>query len=166
VPREFRFHDGELLVAVCVFQNGYGFMLEFSGARITATVKLDDDVHLAAVLDGRSVDVIIPRRDRRRYVLSDGKCHCLMIDDPLERIGAVTANGNFAAPMPGRITAVHVRRGEGIVAGQRLIALEAMKMKHVISAPSDGIIKKICYAVGDQVAEGSNLVDFDEEADQ
>ncbi len=166
VPREFRFHDGELPVAVCVFQNGDGFMLEFSGARITASAKLDDDVHLAAVLDDRSVDAIILRRDRRRYVLSDGKCHRLMIDDPLERIGAVTANGNFAAPMPGRITAVHVRRGERVVAGQRLIALEAMKMEHVISAPSDGIIKEIFYAVGDQVAEGTNLVDFDEEADR
>jgi 3-methylcrotonyl-CoA carboxylase alpha subunit len=166
VPREFRFRDGDRPVTVCVSQNGAGFMLAYNGARITASAKLDDDGLLAAVLDGRSVDAIILRRDRRRYVLSDGKCHRLMIDDPLARIGVVTAIGNFAAPMPGRITAVHVSRGERVKAGQRLIALEAMKMEHVISAPSDGIIKDICYAVGDQVAEGTTLVEFDEEADQ
>ena len=166
VPREFRFHDGDRPVTVCVFQNGAVFILEYSGARISASAKLDDDGHLAAVLDGCLVDAIILRRDRRRYVLSDGKCHRLILDDPLARIGVVTAIGNFAAPMPGRITAVHVRRGERVIAGQRLITLEAMKMEHVISTPSDGIIKEVCYAVGDQVAEGTTLVEFDEEADQ
>lgn len=164
--REFRFRDGDRLVTVGAFQKGAGFMLEYGGARINASANLDDHGQLAAVLDGRSVDAIVLRRGRRRYVLSDGKCHRLIIDDPLVRIGAAAAFGNFVAPMPGRITAVHVRRGERVVAGQRLIALEAMKMEHVISAPSDGIIMEICYAVGDQVAEGANLVVFEEEAGQ
>ena len=166
VAREFRFRDGDRLVTVRAFQKEAGFMLEYGGVRITASANLDDHGQLAAVLNGRSVDAIVLKRDRRRYILSNGKCHRLMIDDPLARIGAVTAIGNFAAPMPGRITAVHVRRGELVVAGQRLIALEAMKMEHVISAPSDGIIMEICYAVGDQVAEGANLVVFVEEAGQ
>ena len=166
VAREFRFRDGDRLVTVRAIQKGVGFILEYGAARIPASANLDNDGQLAAVLDGRSVDAIVLRRDRRRYVLSDGKCHRLVIDDPLTRIGAAAAIGNFAAPMPGRITAVHVRRGERVTSGQRLIALEAMKMEHVISAPSDGIIMEICYAVGDQVAEGANLVVFEEEAGQ
>jgi 3-methylcrotonyl-CoA carboxylase alpha subunit len=36
--------------------------------------------------------------------------------------------------------------------------MEAMKMEHTISAPRDGVIEELLFAVGDQVAEGGELL--------
>ena len=45
--------------------------------------------------------------------------------------------------------------------GAPLLVLEAMKMEHTISAPHAGTVKRFRYAIGDQVAEGAELVEFD-----
>jgi 3-methylcrotonyl-CoA carboxylase alpha subunit len=37
-----------------------------------------------------------------------------------------------------------------------------MKMEHTLSAPTDGKIKSVRYSVGEQVAEGAELVEFEE----
>jgi 3-methylcrotonyl-CoA carboxylase alpha subunit len=44
--------------------------------------------------------------------------------------------------------------------GTPLLIMEAMKMEHTISAPSKGSIAELLYAVGDQVAEGAQLLTF------
>jgi 3-methylcrotonyl-CoA carboxylase alpha subunit len=36
--------------------------------------------------------------------------------------------------------------------------MEAMKMEHTIAAPRDGRVAELLYAVGDQVAEGGELL--------
>jgi 3-methylcrotonyl-CoA carboxylase alpha subunit len=36
-----------------------------------------------------------------------------------------------------------------------------MKMEHTITAPATGTVKEILYAVGEQVAEGAELIRFD-----
>jgi 3-methylcrotonyl-CoA carboxylase alpha subunit len=36
--------------------------------------------------------------------------------------------------------------------------MEAMKMEHTISAPGDGTVSELLYAVGDQVDEGAQLL--------
>jgi 3-methylcrotonyl-CoA carboxylase alpha subunit len=38
--------------------------------------------------------------------------------------------------------------------------MEAMKMEHTISAPSDGVVEEVLYQVGDQVADGAPLLAF------
>ena len=42
--------------------------------------------------------------------------------------------------------------------GQPLAVMEAMKMEHTISAPRDGTVAELLYAVGDQVGEGGELL--------
>jgi 3-methylcrotonyl-CoA carboxylase alpha subunit len=37
-----------------------------------------------------------------------------------------------------------------------------MKMEHTLSAPIDGRIKSVRYAVGEQVAEGAELIEFED----
>jgi 3-methylcrotonyl-CoA carboxylase alpha subunit len=36
--------------------------------------------------------------------------------------------------------------------------MEAMKMEHTIGAPAAGTVAELLYAVGDQVAEGAQLL--------
>lgn len=63
--------------------------------------------------------------------------------------------------MPGIISKIWVKSGEKVNAGTKLVALEAMKMEHTLSAPTDGLIKSIHYQIGDQVEEGCELIDFE-----
>jgi 3-methylcrotonyl-CoA carboxylase alpha subunit len=63
--------------------------------------------------------------------------------------------------MPGRVVSVHVAQGQAVRRGEPLVVLEAMKMEHTISAPTAGTVLAIECAVGDQVSEGVELVDFE-----
>jgi acetyl-CoA/propionyl-CoA carboxylase biotin carboxyl carrier protein len=44
------------------------------------------------------------------------------------------------SPMPGVVVAVDVATGDHVVAGQPLLAIEAMKMEHRLVAPHDGVV--------------------------
>lgn len=70
----------------------------------------------------------------------------------------LSANANVIAPMHGSIIAIHVSEGAEVKHGEKLITMEAMKMEHVITAPSDGIIASINTAVGKMVEDGVELV--------
>jgi propionyl-CoA carboxylase alpha chain len=72
--------------------------------------------------------------------------------DPTEAL----ASGSLLAPMPGSVVAVHAGDGDSVVAGSALLVLEAMKMQHTISAPTDGVVTDL-VAVGAQVAAGDVL---------
>ena len=67
-------------------------------------------------------------------------------------------DGEIEAPMPGKVTAVEVSRGEKVVNGQRLLTLEAMKMEHALTAPFDGTVAELAATAGQQVKEGQLLV--------
>ena len=68
------------------------------------------------------------------------------------------AGGRLTAPMPGKIISVLVKTGQTVQKGDALLIMEAMKMEHTISAPHDGVVEEILYAVADQVTEGSALL--------
>jgi biotin carboxyl carrier protein len=59
---------------------------------------------------------------------------------------------------PGRVVAVAVVVGEAVNAGQRLLAVEAMKMENELRAPRDGTIDRVIAAVGETVELGDPLV--------
>jgi 3-methylcrotonyl-CoA carboxylase alpha subunit len=67
-------------------------------------------------------------------------------------------DGEIEAPMPGKVTAVEVSKGEKVAKGQRLLTLEAMKMEHALTAPFDGTVTALSAAPGQQVSEGQLLV--------
>jgi 3-methylcrotonyl-CoA carboxylase alpha subunit len=60
--------------------------------------------------------------------------------------------------MPGRVIKLFVEAGTMVKKGEPLLILEAMKMEHTITAPSDGTIQEIHYAPGEQVLEGAQLI--------
>ena len=62
------------------------------------------------------------------------------------------------APMPGVITRVMVKAGDEVKKGQPLVALEAMKMEHLIRAPRDGQVAAIAAKTGEMVTGGTALV--------
>lgn len=68
----------------------------------------------------------------------------------------------MTAPMPGVVTRVMVQPGDEVKKGQPLLALEAMKMEHLIRAPRDGRVKSIAASVGVMVQGGANLAEMDD----
>jgi 3-methylcrotonyl-CoA carboxylase alpha subunit len=69
--------------------------------------------------------------------------------------------GRLTAPMPGKVIAVLVEAGAVVEKGTPLIVMEAMKMEHTIGAPAAGTVSELLYAVGDQVADGAQLLVLD-----
>jgi 3-methylcrotonyl-CoA carboxylase alpha subunit len=72
--------------------------------------------------------------------------------------GHGVADGVITAPMPGKVTAVEISKGEKVSKGQRLLTLEAMKMEHGLTAPFDGTVAELSTEAGAQVGEGAVLV--------
>jgi 3-methylcrotonyl-CoA carboxylase alpha subunit len=66
--------------------------------------------------------------------------------------------GRLTAPMPGKVVALLAQKGDRVQRGQALAVMEAMKMEHTLHAPHDGVVQELLYAVGDQVAEGGELL--------
>ncbi len=67
----------------------------------------------------------------------------------------------LAAPMPGRVTSIHIELGQAIQPGDPILSLEAMKMENVLKAEGIGIVSAINIQQGDVVEKGSVLVSFE-----
>jgi len=81
--------------------------------------------------------------------------------DPPQRAAAGLAGGRLAAPMNGRVVAVHARPGDKVEAGGALVVLEAMKMEHTLAAPATLRVKSVHVVKGAQVAPGNLLMEFE-----
>ena len=75
---------------------------------------------------------------------------------------ARAGSGGLEAPMPGVVTRVHVEPGEKVKQGQPLVAIEAMKMEHVLRAPRDGRVRAVAARPGEMVSGGAALVELEE----
>ena len=63
--------------------------------------------------------------------------------------------------MPGLLTKIAVAVGEAVTAGQKLAAIEAMKMENTITAVKDGVIAEICAKEGDSLAVDQIIIRFE-----
>ncbi|MDX2166492.1 MAG: carboxyl transferase domain-containing protein [Deltaproteobacteria bacterium] len=64
------------------------------------------------------------------------------------------------AAMPGTIVSLEAAAGATVHGGQALLVMNAMKMEHVVEAPSAGVLRGIAVEVGDTVGEGQALAVF------
>lgn len=102
------------------------------------------------------------QQDVRVDIFTLGKHVVLNVQDPLKQFagGETDATGGLNAPMPGKIIALHVKAGQQVKKGDALIVMEAMKMEHVVFAPSEGVVKEVFFREGDQVGEGAPLLEL------
>jgi propionyl-CoA carboxylase alpha chain len=68
-----------------------------------------------------------------------------------------TQPGSLLAPMPGSVVSVLAEAGGSVTEGQPLLVLEAMKMQHTVTAPTEGVVTQINVKPGTQVAAGEVL---------
>jgi 3-methylcrotonyl-CoA carboxylase alpha subunit len=72
--------------------------------------------------------------------------------------------GRLESPMPGVVTKVLVAPGEDVRKGQPLLAVEAMKMEHLIRAPREGKVARVLARTGEMVNGGVPLVELEGDA--
>jgi pyruvate carboxylase len=63
-----------------------------------------------------------------------------------------------AAPMPGKVSSVAVKKGETVKAGQRLLSIEAMKMETAVYSPRETRVADVLVKAGSVIAAQDLLV--------
>jgi len=64
-------------------------------------------------------------------------------------------------PMPGLLTALHVREGDKVEAGQPLAVVEAMKMENILRAEKAGTVAKVDATPGESLAVDAVILEFE-----
>ncbi|HWS13264.1 MAG TPA: biotin/lipoyl-containing protein, partial [Rhodocyclaceae bacterium] len=161
VRRLLRFRCGAHEATVAARAAGRGHLLELDGRELPVRGQLGPGGALRAEIGGRRLSATVIVAGERRHVFLDGRSWQLSAVDPLYHSGeGAGQSGGLTAPMPGKVIALLASPGR-VDKGAPLLILEAMKMEHTIAAPAPGLLKTFRYAVGDQVAEGAELVEFE-----
>ncbi len=162
--RPLRARAGETTFAATIMPRGddtYGVRLGEEDIEVALLALSDDRVR--CMVGGVESVVHMAREGDLLYLQAEGE-ESVFEDVLLSRaagVGDAAGDGSVRAPMNGAIIAVHVAAGEEVTRGQRLAALEAMKMEHVLKAPVDGVVKKVNIKTGDQVATRQVLVEIE-----
>jgi biotin carboxyl carrier protein len=77
---------------------------------------------------------------------------------PAAQDSAGSGDVQVRAPMPGLVLEVCVSVGQGVKSGDVLLRVEAMKMENDIESQTEGRVKEILAAKGDEVREGAVLM--------
>jgi len=141
-----RLHDG-----ACVLEVGAGrwpFVARAMGGGVHDITLGDRRLRLTVHVHGERVAVFAP----------EGSIVVHEIDAIAHAGEGAGDAGRLTAPMPGKVIAFLAKAGDTVTRGQALAVMEAMKMEHTLTAPRDGVVSELLYAVGDQVAEGGELL--------
>ncbi len=138
-----------------------GYSLEVDGDSANVSILERQDNNFTLLVNTERITGSVYVQNDVFDVVAEGEQVTLQWIDSI--VGISTAEydeGNLTAPMPGRIVAVFVKNGQTVAKGAPLITMEAMKMEHTIAAAGDGVVDEVLFNVGDQVAEGTQLLRF------
>jgi acetyl/propionyl-CoA carboxylase alpha subunit len=140
--------------------------VEYRFARTGLVLADDEPARLVSVTpvevvladgDGVACSFAIARYGPDMYVDSArGPVHLVALPRFPEP-GSAVEKGSLVAPMPGNVIRLGAAVGDAVIAGQPLIWLEAMKMEHTITAPTDGALVELNVNTGQQVEVGAIL---------
>ena len=160
--RTLIFRFGEVEKTLAVTHLGNGFAITLDGVASAVAGSLNPRGLLRAEFDGLRTTATAVVAGERRHLFGNGRAWQFAAVDPLHHSGeGGGAEGGLLAPMPGKVIALIAAEGAAVEKGAPLLILEAMKMEHTITAPAAGTVKGFRFAVGDQVGDGAELVEFE-----
>lgn len=127
------------------------------GEQHSLTAQLDGE-RLTLTLDGLRTTYRVAHGSDQIWLATSGGVAVLdeVREAPVRSDHELSGDAELASPMPGAVVAVNVDNGAEVAAGTVVLAVEAMKMEHALSAPVDGVVE-LLVAVGDQVKVGQVL---------
>ncbi|KDF01403.1 acetyl-COA carboxylase [Mycolicibacterium aromaticivorans JS19b1 = JCM 16368] len=127
------------------------------GESHSLSARLDGD-HLAVTIDGIRRLYTVAVDGDQIWLAGGGRSLVLeeVREAPVRPDDEHSGDAELVSPMPGSVVAVGVSNGDDVTAGTVVVAVEAMKMEHSLTAPVDGIVE-LHVAVGDQVKVGQLL---------
>ncbi|WP_029006602.1 acetyl/propionyl/methylcrotonyl-CoA carboxylase subunit alpha [Azorhizobium doebereinerae] len=160
---DLTFSDQGARIAVRAHYKASGFVLDLPGGPLAVEGAREADGTLAARLDGVRLKARVVRSGMKLTVFAGGLERTVEFVDPrVASIDATGTAGRLVAPMPGTVIRVAVEPGQAVLKGAALVVVEAMKMEHTVTAPRDGVVQAVNFAVGDLVDEGAELLVLDE----
>jgi acetyl-CoA/propionyl-CoA carboxylase biotin carboxyl carrier protein len=107
---------------------------------------------LNTVIDGVARPYLVSEEADQLWLAGDG--HTWVIGGapvaPLRADVVSVSGAELASPMPGTVIAVSVEDGDVVTAGTAVVVVEAMKMEHTLTAPTDGVVQ-LLVTPGQQV---------------
>jgi pyruvate carboxylase len=91
----------------------------------------------------------------RRVTIPD---RALTASRPTRQMADPKDSMQVGASMPGVVTTIAVQEGDHVVAGQKLLALESMKMETAVQAERDGVVGEILVEPGVQLVMGELMI--------
>jgi acetyl-CoA/propionyl-CoA carboxylase, biotin carboxylase, biotin carboxyl carrier protein len=134
--------------AVATLEDGqtHSLTAELAGSTLTVTVA------------GVRAEYTVAAADGTLWLAGSGRTAMLeeVREAPVRPDDEHSGDAELTSPMPGSVVAVGVEDGDLVSAGTVVVAVEAMKMEHALTAPVDGVVE-LLVAVGDQVKVGQPL---------
>ena len=129
-------------------------------------ISTDDHNHTLWLEDAR-INAQSWGHNEKVYVFTNMGRDAITLIDIMAHVGEDTAAvGSLKSPMPGQVVAFKVAVGDTVKKGEPLAVIEAMKIEHTITAPTDGVVAELLFAAGDVVADGDELLRIDSEANE
>jgi 3-methylcrotonyl-CoA carboxylase alpha subunit len=159
--QDFVLQDGEARLHIRAHPQPIGWRIDLPDGPVDLAGSCTAGGALDFTLDGAKHKASVVPLGAELVVVLDGVNYRVgVVDVTAPPMAEAAGGGRLTAPMPGKITQVLVEAGADVVKGAALLVLEAMKMEHTITAPTDGTIERVRYAVGDLVGEGEELITF------
>ena len=160
------------------------YEVEIPGSGDTELLKVDGksvDIDYRWLHNGKTASLIIDGITYTVDYMSSGNKCCIQIDgrnldvevsdersNIIKRLSGASSSVpvsilDIKAPMPGLVVKLHVKKGDAVTRGQRVIVVEAMKMENEIQTPTSGVVNKILVEPGMSVNKGDLLIVLEKE---
>jgi propionyl-CoA carboxylase alpha chain len=174
IPTEFVVAAGEAgkmnYVATSIHETARGYEVTVGGS----VYKIDSDwnpgqIICRASVNGRDISLQVERKDMFYCLQFDGVRVDSMVLTPqaaeMQKLMPFKEPPDMSkfllSPMPGLLVDVAVTVGQKVEAGQRLAAIEAMKMENVLVATQDGVVAAVMAAKGESLAVDQEILRFE-----
>jgi propionyl-CoA carboxylase alpha chain len=174
IPTEFVVAAGEAgkmnYVATSVDETARGYEVTVAGS----VYKIDSDwnpgqIIYKATVNGREIALQVERMGMFYRLQFDGVRIDSMVLTPqaaeMQKLMPFKEPPDMSkfllSPMPGLLVDVAVTVGQKVEAGQRLAAIEAMKMENVLVATQDGVVAAVMAAKGESLAVDQEILRFE-----
>ena len=111
----------------------------------------DDSNNLQISLNGMVYDIEVSNDTKKllsKYISESGSTKA-------------KSGGIIKAPMPGLVIKLLVEEGMNVLAGDKIIIVEAMKMENILKSTINGVVKKIYVKEGQAVDKDAVLIEIE-----